>query len=56
MREESKLRVFENRVCRKIFGPKREGVTGEWRRIHNDEINDLNSSPNIIRVVKSRSV
>jgi hypothetical protein len=46
--------VFENRVLRKIFGPKRDEVTGEWRRLHNEELNDLYSSPNIIRVIKSR--
>jgi hypothetical protein len=46
--------VFENRVLRRIFGPKRDGVTGEWRRLHNEELNDLYSSPNIIRVIKSR--
>jgi hypothetical protein len=49
-----RLRVFENRVLRGIFGPKRDGVTGEWRRLHNEELYDLYSSPNIIRVVKSR--
>jgi hypothetical protein len=48
------LRVFENRVLRRIFGPKRVEVTGEWRRLHNEELNDLYSSPNIIRVIKSR--
>jgi hypothetical protein len=46
--------VFENRVLRRIFGPKRDKVTGEWRRLHNEELNDLYSSPNIIRVIKSR--
>jgi hypothetical protein len=46
--------VFENRVLRRIFGPKRDEATGEWRRIHNEEPNDLYSSPNIIRVIKSR--
>jgi len=46
--------VFENRVLRKIFGPKRDKVTGEWRRIHREELNDLYSPPNIIRVIKSR--
>jgi len=52
--EERKLRVFENMVLRRIFGPKRDGVTGEWRRLHNEELNDLYSSPNIVRVIKSR--
>jgi hypothetical protein len=45
--------VFENRVLRRIFGPKRDEATGEWRRLHNEELNDLYSSPNIIRVIKS---
>jgi hypothetical protein len=49
-----RLRMFENRVLRRIFGPKRDGVTGEWRRLHNEELNNLYSSPNIIRVIKSR--
>jgi hypothetical protein len=53
-REEQRLRVFENRVLRRIFGPKRNEATGEWRRLHNEELNDLYSSPNIIRVIKSR--
>jgi hypothetical protein len=54
LREEHRLRVFENRVLRRIFGPKRDGVTGEWRRLHNEELNDLYSSPNIIWLIKSR--
>jgi hypothetical protein len=48
--------VFENRVRRRIFGPKRDEATGEWRRLHNEELNDLYSSPNIIRVIKSRKM
>jgi hypothetical protein len=48
--------VFENRVLRRIFGPKRDEVTGEWRRLHNEELNDLYSSPNIIRLIKSRRI
>jgi hypothetical protein len=51
---EQRLRVFEIRVLRRIFGPKRDEVTGEWRRLHNEELNDLYSSPNIILVIKSR--
>ena len=54
LREERKLRVFENTVLRRIFGPRRDKVTGEWRRLHNEELNDLYSSPNIVRVIKSR--
>jgi len=54
LREERKLRVFENRVLRRIFGPRRDEVTGEWRRLHNEELNDLHSSPNIVRVIKWR--
>jgi hypothetical protein len=52
LREERKLRVFENRVPRRIFGPKRDEVTGEWRKLHNEELNDLYSPPNIVRVIK----
>jgi len=52
--EERKLRVFENMVLRRIFGPRWDEVTGEWRRLHNEEINDLYCSPNIVRVIKSR--
>jgi hypothetical protein len=48
--------VFENRVLRGIFGPKRDEATGKWRRLHNEELNDLYSSPNIIRVIKSRRI
>ena len=54
LREERRLRVFENRVLRGIFGPRRDEVTGEWRKLHNEELNDLYSSPNIVRVIKSR--
>ena len=54
LREERKLRVFENMVLRRIFGPRRDEVTEEWRRLHNEEINELYSSPNIVRVIKSR--
>jgi hypothetical protein len=53
LREERRLRVFENRVKRRIFGPKDE-VRGEWRKLHNEELNDLYLSPNIMRVMKSR--
>ena len=54
MREERRLRVFESRVLRRIFGPKRDEVTGEWRKLHNEELNDLYSSPSTVRVIKSR--
>jgi hypothetical protein len=50
------LRVFENRVLRRIFGPKREEVAGGWRRLHNEELHNLYASPNIIRVIKSRKM
>jgi hypothetical protein len=53
LREEQRLKVFENRVLRRIFGPKRDKITGECRRLHNEEFNDLYPSPNIIRVIKS---
>ena len=53
-REERKLRVFENMVLRRIFGPRRDEVTGEWRRLHNQELIGLYTSPNIVRVIKSR--
>ena len=52
VREERRLRVFENRVLRRVFGPKRDEVTGEWRKLHNEELNDLYSLPNIARLVK----
>jgi hypothetical protein len=54
LREECRLRVFENKVLRRIFGPKRDEVTGEWRRLHNKELYAVYYSPNIIRVIKSR--
>ena len=56
LREERRLRVFENRVLRKIFGPKRDELTVEWGKLHNEELNDLYSSPNIVRVIKSRRI
>ena len=54
MEEEHRLRLFESRVLRRIFWPKRDGVTGEWKKLRNEELNDLYSSPNIARVIKSR--
>jgi len=54
LREERRLRVFENRVLRRIFGPKRDEVIGEWRKLHNEKLNDLYCSPNFVRVTKSR--
>ena len=54
LREERRLRVFENRVLKRVFGPKRDEVREEWRKPHNEELNDLYSSPNIVRVNKSR--
>ena len=54
LREERKMRVLGNMVLRRIFGPRRDEVTGEWRRLHNEELNDLYSSPNIVRAIKSR--
>jgi hypothetical protein len=54
VREERRLRVFENKVLRRIFGPKRDEVTGGWRKLHNEELRNLYSSPSIIRIIKSR--
>jgi hypothetical protein len=54
LREKRGLRVFENSVLRRIFGPKRDQVTGEWRKLHNEELYDMCSSPNVIRVIKLR--
>jgi len=54
LREERKLRVFENIVLRRLFGPRRDEVTEEWRRVHNEKLSDLYTSPNIVLVIKSR--
>ena len=54
MRVEGRLRMFENRVLRRIFGLKRDEITGEWRKLHKEELNDLNSSHKIVQVIKSR--
>jgi hypothetical protein len=56
LREEYRLRVSEIKVLRRIFGPKRAEVTGDWRKLHNEELHNLNSSPNIIRTLKSRKM
>jgi hypothetical protein len=56
LREGRRLRVFENRVLRRIFGPKRDEVTGEWRKLHNGELNDLYCSRTIVRLIKSRKL
>jgi len=56
LREELRLRVCENRVLRRIFGPKRAEVTGEWRKLRNEELNDLDCSHNTVRVIKPRRV
>jgi hypothetical protein len=54
LREDRRLRVFENRVLRRIFGSKRDQVTGKWRKLHNEELHGLYSSPTVVRVIKSR--
>ena len=54
LREERRLRVFENRVLRRVFGPKRDEVTGNGEKLHSEELSDLYSSPNIVRVIKSK--
>jgi hypothetical protein len=54
LREERRLRVFANTVLRRIFGPRMDEVIGEWKKLHNEEPNDLYSSPNIVRLIKSR--
>jgi hypothetical protein len=54
LREKHRLRVFENRVLRRIFGPKSDDVTAEWRKLHNEEVSAFYSSPSIIRIIKSR--
>ena len=56
LRDEYRLRVFENRVLRRIFGPKRGEVTGEWRKLHNEQLNHLYSSPSIVQVIKPRRI
>jgi hypothetical protein len=54
LREEQRLRVFQNRVLKRIYGPKKDGVTGEWRKLHNEELHDLYSMPSIGRLIKLR--
>jgi hypothetical protein len=56
LREEHRLGMFENRVLRRIFGPKRDDVTGEWRKLHNEELRGLYSSPSIIKIMKPRKM
>jgi hypothetical protein len=56
LREELRMKVFEKRVLRRIFGPKRDEVTGDWRKLHNEDLHNLYSSPSIIRMIKSRSM
>ena len=54
LREEHRLRVFENTVLRRIFGPRRDKVTGEWKKLYNEELNDMQSSPSIVQMIKLR--
>jgi hypothetical protein len=56
LKDEHRLKMFENRVLRRIFGPKRDEVTGEWRKLHNEELHDLYSMPSIITIIKARSM
>jgi hypothetical protein len=56
LREERRVRVFENRVLRRILGPRRDDVTGQWRKLHNEELKDLYCSSSIVRMIKSRRV
>jgi hypothetical protein len=56
LREERRLRVFDNRVLRRVFGFRRDEVTREWRKLHNNELHDIYSSPNIVRVIKSKGI
>jgi hypothetical protein len=56
LREELRLRMFEDRVLKRTFGPRRDEITGEWRKLHNGELNDLYYSPNIVQVIKSRRI
>jgi hypothetical protein len=56
LRKEDRLRIFENRVLRRIFGPKRDELTGGWRKLHNEELHNLYSSPSTVRIIKSRSM
>jgi hypothetical protein len=56
LKEEHRLRLFENRMLRRIFGPNRDEVTGGWRKLHNEELHKLYSSPSIIRMIKSRRI
>ena len=56
LREERKLKVFENKVLRRISGPRKDEVTGDWKILHNEDLNDVYSSPSIVRVIKSRKM